>query len=141
LFRGGLDNLDARQYWPEQQGFDPGDYGRGEVTIPAEFIRVIEAWGRQVPRAGPGEIDRAFHDVLLLNPATKLERSILTMRAWQAFGNRESWRRIGAACHVSHEYARHTHGDLVRRAIVKEAQERAAKEHERLVARNRGLGR
>lgn len=139
LFRGGLDNLEASSYWPEQEGFDPGDYSRGEINIPAEFVRVIEAWGRQVARPGPGEIDRAFHDILLLNPATKLERQILTLRAWQCFGRKESWRRIGAVCRVSYEYARRTHRDLVLRAMVKEAQQNAAQKHERLVARNRGL--
>jgi len=141
LFRGGLDNLEARQHWPDQEAFDEWDYRRGEVSIPAEFIRVIEAWGRQVPRPGPGEIDRAFHDILLINPATRLERAILTMRAWQCFGHKESWRRIGAATGVSYEFARLAHRDLVLRAMVAEAKEKKAAKHDELVARNRGVRR
>ena len=138
LLRGGGDYLGACSNWPEMKP-EVGDYNHGEITLPAELVKVIEKWGRDFPRPEPGEIDRALEDMLLINPADKLERRVLALRAFQLHFGRRSWRSIGRAVHVSHEYARRTHRDVIERALRNQAALRNADKHERLIARNMGV--
>ena len=125
LFRGGMDFLGAKVLWPDVKP-ETGDYSHGEITLPAEFVRVMAQWEKEIPKARPGEIDRAFRDILLLQGCDKLSFKILTLRAHQEHGTmKESWRKIAVIVGIrSKDTCIKKHRDLILYAMEREARQK-----------------
>ncbi len=89
----------------------------------------MDQWAKEIPNPVPGEIDRAFNDLLLIQGCEKKDFRILQMRAYQEHGqHKESWRKIAAAIGgMSHEGVRRRHRDLILSAMEREVKQNAAR--------------
>lgn len=116
----GDDPSSGYSLMPEKQGEWWDDGYEGSKLSDADICRRIEAWGRLVPKAEPGEIDEADRTLALLAGMPNARRAyrIVAVRAWQEHHNRESWRRAGRMLGISHELARRLHHDAVEWALL-----------------------
>jgi hypothetical protein len=118
--------------WPAYMGEWWDDGWEGSKLSGADLARRIDAWGADVPKPKPGEIEQSELTLsYLASPPDKRMHQIIAIRAWQEHKGRESWRKAGKMLKppVSHEKARRLHEDAVQFALtaaLKSAKRRAA---------------